>query len=98
MWRAKALTEAEKTTIIKKAGRSTSPVAIAQMLGRHVKTIQRFLKDLSPRKCRNDKGIGKFIATRDLRNVKRKLFKNPGNTRKRIFSNVGMTTRIIRYN
>ena len=40
MGRAKALREAEKTTIIEETGRSTSPVAIAQMLGRHVKTIE----------------------------------------------------------
>ena len=91
MGRAKALTEAEKITIIKETDRSTSPVATAQMFGRHVKTIQRFLKDPSPRKCRNDKGIRNVISTRELRNVKRQLFKNPGNTGKRIFSNAGIT-------
>ena len=91
MGSANALTEAEKTTIIIKSGKSTSPVAIAQMLSRHVKTIQRFLIDLLPRKCRNNKGIRKVISTLELRNVKRQLFIQESWKCQTIFSNVGVT-------
>lgn len=91
MGRAKALTEEEKQTIIIEIAKKTPCASIASMLGRHVKTIQRFLKDPSNRKTRSDKGKIKTVNMRDIRNIKRQISKKPGCTSKAIFEASGLS-------
>ena len=90
MGRAKDLTDEEKQTIIKETAKKTSCAAIARILGRHVRTIQRFLRNPSTRKVRSDKGELKAVNTRDIRKIKREVFKKPGSTSKAIFENAGL--------
>ena len=44
-----------------------------------------FLKDPSNRKHRSDKGKMKAVNGRDIRNIKRQVFKTPGSTSKKDF-------------
>ena len=90
MGRAKDLTDEEKQIIIKETAKKTSCASIAMILGRHVRTIQRFLKNPSTRKARSDKGELKVVNTRDIRKIKREVFKKPGSTSKAIFDNSGL--------
>lgn len=90
MGRAKDLTDEEKQTIIKENAKKTSCACIARILGRHVKTINRFLRDPSARKARSDKGKLKAVNTRDIRKIKREVIKKPGSTSKTIFKNSGL--------
>jgi len=90
MGRAKGLTEAEKETIVKGIAKGTSPKVIAHSIGRHVDTVKRFLADPSQRKKRSDSGVLKAVTTRELRIVKRQLFKKPGRTSKTIFAEANL--------
>ena len=87
MGRAKDPSKEEKHTIIKETTKKTSCADIAKILGRHTKTIQRFLKDPSSRRVRADKGKLKSADARDIRKIKREVFKKPGSTSKAIFEN-----------
>ena len=55
-----SLTDAEKEIIIKETAKRSSHGTIATILGRHIKTVQRFLKNLSPRNNCLIKGKSKF--------------------------------------
>lgn len=90
MGRGKDLTKEEKQTIIKETAKKTSCASIARILGRNVKTIQRFLRDPSNRKARSDKGDLKAVNTRDIRKIRREVFRKPGSTSKAIFENSGL--------
>ncbi len=90
MGRAKDLSEEEKHTIIKETAKKTSCADIAKILGRHTKTIQRFLEDPSSRRVRADKGKLKSVNARDIRKIKREVFKKPGSTSNAIFENWGL--------
>lgn len=90
MGRANDLTDEEKQTIIKETANNTSCASIARILGRHVRTIQRFLRNPSTRKVRSDKGKLKAVKARDIRKIKREVFKKPGSTSKTIFENSGL--------
>ena len=50
MRRQKALHVDGKAVIIKESAKGTTPDTIAQKIGRHVDTVNRFQKDPSPRK------------------------------------------------
>ena len=91
MGRAKGLTADEKATIIKEIAKGTNAKDIAHSLGRHVDTVKRFVADPSPRKKLSDSGILKAVTTRELRLVKRKLFKKPGQTSKTIFTEANLS-------
>ena len=90
MGRANDLTDEEKQTIIKETANNKSCASIARILGRHVRTIQRFLRNPSTRKVRSDKGKLKAVKARDIRKIKREVFKKPGSTSKTIFENSGL--------
>jgi transposase len=90
MGRAKDLTDAENTFIIKETAKGSSCAAISRILGRHVKTVQRFLNNPSSRKQRSDKGKLKVMTLRDIRTVKRQVNKRPGSTSKTIFESAGL--------
>lgn len=90
MGHAKDLTDEEKQTIIKETAKKTSWASIARILGRHVRTVQRFLNDPSPRKTRSDKDQLKAVNTRDIRRIKREVFKKPGSTSNAIFKKSGL--------
>lgn len=91
MGRAKGLTADEKATIIKEIAKGTNAKDIAHSLGRHVDTVKRFVADPTPRKKRSDSGVLKAVTTRELRLVKRKLLKKPGQTSKTIFTEANLS-------
>ena len=86
----KALTDKEKEVIIKESAKGTSFDVIAEITGRHVDTVKRFLKDPSPRKKRSDAGCSKTVTDRDMRKIVRQLRRNPGQTSKSIFTSAGL--------
>lgn len=90
MEEAKGLTEDLKTIIVKEMAKEILPKLIAFSIGRHVGTAKRFFADSSPRKTRSDSGIQKTVITRDLRNVKKQLFKKLGQTTKIISDEVNL--------
>ena len=90
MGRAKDLKDEEKQIIIKETAKGTFCASVAGILDRHVMAVQRFLKYPSNRKHRSDKGKMKAVNGRDIRNIKRQVFKSPGSTSKKIFENSGL--------
>ena len=84
MGRAKGLTADEKATIIEEIAIGTNAKDIAHALGRYVDTLKRFVADPSLKKKRSDSGALKAVMTQELRLVKRKLLKKPGQTSKTI--------------
>lgn len=90
MGRGKALTVNEKEVIIKESAKGTSLADIAQIIGRHIDTVKRFLKDPSPRKKRSDAGLSKTVNDRDMRRIGRQLRRKPGQTSKSIFTAAGL--------
>ena len=67
-------------------GTSFKDNAALGLIGRHVDTMMRYAADPSPRKERLNSGVLKTITTRNLRNVKKKMLRNPGLTSNEIFS------------
>ena len=80
MGRAKGITADEKATIIREFAKGTNAKDIAHSLGRHVDTVERFIANPTPRKKRSNSGGLKAKTTRELRLIKRKLHKKPGQT------------------
>ena len=79
MGKAKDLIEAEKCIIVKELAKGTPPKVIAISIGRHVDTVKRYLSNPSPRKTRQMiASVLKKVTDCDRRNIKRQLFKNPG--------------------
>ena len=85
MGRGKDLSEEERNIIIKEIAKGKPQSEVAAQIGRHVKTIKRFLENPKFRKERNDKGKLRKISVRDVRRLKVTLRKNPGATSKDIF-------------
>lgn len=90
MGRGKDLSEQERNFIIKEIAKGKPQAEIASQIGRHLKTIKRFLADPKLRKERKDKGKLRKISARDVRHLKVTLRKNPGATSKEIFSASGV--------
>ena len=53
--------------------------------------MKRIAADPSPRKKRSDSGVLKAVTTRELRLVRRKLLKKPGQTSKTIFTEADLS-------
>ena len=68
----------------------TYPGTITTILGLHIKTVQKILKNPSPRKRRSDKCKMKVLKTRDVGKIKLKVIKHAGCTSKSIFKNAGI--------
>ena len=90
MGRGKDLSEQEKNLIIKSTAKKKPQAEIAAQIGRHVKTIKRFLENPKIRKERKDKGKLRKLSERDVRRLKATLKKNPGSTSKDIFPLPGL--------
>jgi transposase len=90
MGRSKDLAEQEKKFIIKEIAKGKTPKAIAEKIGRHVITVERFLKNPCKRKPRRDRGVVKSVSKRDMNRLRRTLRKMPGATSARIFEDAGL--------
>lgn len=80
----------EKNTIIKDIAKGISREDVAKKLGRHVRTVVRYLENPAPRKPRSDKGVSKTVTARDRRRLMYNLRTKPGNTSKHIFEDSGL--------
>ena len=56
MGQSRDLQDSEKAIIIKETAKNISCADIAKLLGRHVRTVKRFLENPSSRKQRSDRG------------------------------------------
>jgi hypothetical protein len=90
MGRGTELTEDERRTIIKETAKGTSVEAVAHQIGRHPRTIKRFLADPSPRKKRSDAGSSKLQTERNMRRIRRAFVAKPGKTSRTIFADAGL--------
>lgn len=90
MGRKPGLSEDEKCSIIQKTAKCIPVEVIAKELGRHQRTIKRFLADPSPRKKRSDAGSSKLKTDRNLRRIRRAMIANPGKTSGEIFAAAGL--------
>lgn len=85
MGKATTLTTTEKSQIVEELGKGTPLKVIAKILGRHVVTIRRFVKNPYPSKPRSDCGVPRCVTQRDLRNIRKELKNNPSQSSAVIF-------------
>ena len=95
--KARGLAEGKKAPIVKEMAKATPPpthkkyIYIARFIDRHVDNVKCcFLVNPLQSKTQPDSGILKTVSIRNLRNVKRQLFKKTGQTSKIIIDKVNL--------
>lgn len=88
--REKGFNDEKTFLIIKESAKGNSLHIIAEMFGRHVDKVRRFLKNPSQMKKRSDCGTSKIETATDLGNIIRKSGGKSGKTSKPIFTAAGL--------
>ena len=65
MTRGKTLAAVEKNIIVKDTAKGITQEGVAKTLVRHVRTLQRYLDNLAPRKTESDEGVSTTVTARD---------------------------------
>ena len=73
MVRRKCLTDKEKADIVSKLANVENVSKIAALLGRDVRTVQKYVSNFLTKTVKKDKGKSKVLTRRDLSRVKRQL-------------------------
>ena len=73
MVRRKCLTDKEKADIVSKLANVENVSKIAALLGRDVRTVQKYVSNPLTKTVKKDKGKSKVLTRRDLSRVKRQI-------------------------
>ena len=90
MVRRKCLTDKENADIVAKLANGENVSKIVALLGRNVRTVQRYVNNPLAKTVKKDKGKSKLLTRRNLSRVKRQLRKSPNSTNNIVFENVGL--------